>query len=67
MPGEREENIGFTEAEEISWRQYFVDFNTTVWPMLAAQGFTKPQALVFWRQEILLGNIIQLKELLERE
>lgn len=67
MPDEREENVGFTEEEEISWRQYFTDFNTTVWPMLAAQGFTKPEALMFWRMEILSGQITKLVELMSRE
>lgn len=63
-PPEREENVGFTEEEEISWRQYFTDFKTTVWPMLAAQGFTFPEALTFWRHEILL---CQITELLQQE
>jgi len=63
---ERDEQVGFTEEEEVSWIQYFADFKTTVWPLLAAQGFTFPQALMFWRQEVLTGHIIQLRETLER-
>ena len=62
---EREENVCFTEEEEISWRQFFCDFKTTVWPMLAKEGFTYTEALMFWRQEALIGHIIGLRE--ERE
>ena len=62
LPPEREENVGFTEAEQISWEQYFVDFRELIWPMFDRQGFTYQQALMFWRQEMLLSNIIELRE-----
>lgn len=59
---ERDEQIGFTEDEEISWHQYFLDFKTTIWPVLAKQGFTYTEAVMFWRQEVLIGQIIMLRE-----
>ena len=63
---EREEQVGFTEEEEISWHQYFLDFETTVWPMLKEQGFTWVQALLFWRGEVMIGHLIQLRESIDR-
>lgn len=59
-PPERGENVGFTEEEEISWRQYFVDFRELIWPMLQAEGFTYVEALMFWRQEVMIAYLIQL-------
>lgn len=59
---EREEEIGFTEEEEQSWRRYFLDFREMIWPMLEKEGFTYVQALMFWRQEVLTGQIAQLRE-----
>lgn len=61
-PPERDEQVGFTEEEEISWRQYFVDFRKLVWPLFEAEGFTYVEALMFWRQEIMLGHVIKLVE-----
>lgn len=64
---EREEAIGFEESEEIDWRQYLTDFKSTVWPMFAKEGFTFPEALMFWRQEILLTRITQVRDILDGE
>lgn len=66
-PPEREETVGFPEDEEISWRQYFVDWRATVWPMFEAQGFTFVEAITFWRQEILLGYVQKIAETLTAE
>ena len=66
-PSEREESVGFSEVEEISWHEYFVDFRETVWPMLEKQGFTFPEALMFWRQELLLANLIWIRERLDEQ
>lgn len=62
LPPEREENVGFTEEEEISWRQYFLDFRELVWPMFEAQGFTYVEALMFWRQEMVLSQLVDIRE-----
>ena len=61
-PPEREENVGFIESEEITWREYFVDFRTTVWPMLEAEGFTFVEAMMFWRQEMCLAALRTIQE-----
>lgn len=66
-PPERDEAIGFTEDEEISWREYFTDFRQTVWPMFEAEGFTFFEAIMFWRHEIMLGHIMLIKERLREE
>lgn len=61
-PPEREEAIGFTEVEEIDWRQYFADFRSTVWPMFEAEGFTFVEAINFWRHEIMIFHLIEIKQ-----
>lgn len=63
-PGEREESVGFEESEEVDWRQYFNDFRQLIWPMFEAEGFTFPQAITMWRQEILVSEIRRLREAL---
>lgn len=60
MPEERKETVGFTESEEIEWRQYFLDFRETVWPMFQAEGFTFVQAMMFWRQEIVISKLQEI-------
>jgi hypothetical protein len=66
-PPDREEQVGFTEEEEISWHQYFLDFRELVWPMLEKQGFTYTQALMFWRGEVMIGYLVNIQNLLNRE
>lgn len=64
---ERDELVLFDEETEISWLQYFEDFKRTAWPMLAAQGFTFPQALLFWRQEQVLSQLVGVNTALNKE
>lgn len=64
---EREESVGFSEDEEIDWRQYLHDFKKTVWPMFAGYGFTFPEALSLWRHEILLTRITEVRDLLNKD
>lgn len=66
-PPEREETIGFTEEEEISWHEYFLDFREKVWPMFEAQGFTFVEAITFWRNEIHLYELKCIRQLLEEQ
>lgn len=62
MPPEREEAIGFKESEEVEWREYLHDFRATVYPMFQREGFTYVEAIMFWRQEMLLSQITELKD-----
>lgn len=66
-PPDREEHVGFTEEEEISWRRYFIDFRELVWPMFEKEGFTYVEAMMFWRQEIVQARLCSIIDLLERE
>jgi hypothetical protein len=66
-PPERDENVTFDEESEISWRQWFTDFRELVWPMLEKEGFTFPEAVLFWRQEIVSANLVRIREVLDRD